>query len=57
MGRWLTFKKYNSFGDEVDVHPTKTMTRQINDDEVNTKGSIFPTYQIIFCQGNTSRRG
>lgn len=58
MGPWLTLKKYNSFGDEVDVHPTKTMTRQINADKENTKDNIFPTCDnILPCQGNVFRRG
>jgi hypothetical protein len=58
MGCWLTLKKYNSFGDEVEVHPTKTMTRHINADNENTKGSSFPMCDsILFYQSDVSRRG
>jgi hypothetical protein len=47
MGYQRTFKKYNSVGEEVDVHPTKTMARQIKADIEKAKGSSFPKYRSI----------
>jgi hypothetical protein len=47
MGYQRTFKKYNSLGEEVDVHPTKTMARQIKANIEKAKGSSFPKCRSI----------